>query len=404
MTIWLISFFENTPIDDNQNTRYNSLVKEAMQRGHEVTFWASTFKHNTKSQRFDKKTTLAIQEGLTLQFVKSKPYQKNIGIQRLYSHYVLGKDIVKAMTAATQKPDVVVIAYPPISTAYEVVKWCKSNTVPVIVDVIDPWPELFEQKLKKLPQPLSKIIFSGQNKKAKYVFQKATAVTAISNQYLNWAKTYASQIKTACFYPAIDGATVEAQLLQASQSQSATPKVFKIIYAGSLGYSYDIPCILAAAELLKEEIGVEFVIAGLGPQVGLIEKAVKQLPNLKYLGRLSKEQLMEEYYTANIGLTQHTKGATQSVTYKLFDLLSCSLPIINSLESEMRDIIVDNKVGFHHPSGDAKALANCILLLKQNTELYNEMRHNAKNLFLAKGDSKKVYAQFLDFIEAQTNS
>ena len=404
MIIWLVSFFENTPIDDNQNTRYNSLVKEAMKRGHEVTFWASTFKHNTKSQRFDKNTTLLVQEGLKLEFVKSKSYQKNIGIQRLYSHYVLGKDIVKAMTSATQKPDVLVIAYPPISTAFEVVKWCKSNNIPVIVDIIDPWPELFELKLKKLPQYLSKIIFSEQNKKAKYVFQKATAVTAISNQYLNWAKKYEPHIKTACFYPAIDAETVEVQLRQASQKQKQNATVFKVIYAGSLGYSYDIPNILAAAELLKEEKSIEFVIAGVGPQMGLVESAVKELPNLHYLGRLSKERLMEEYYTANIGLTQHTNGATQSVTYKLFDLLSCSLPIINSLESEMRDIIVDYKVGFHHPSGDAKALANFILLLKQNTELYNEMRHNAKNLFLTKGDSKKVYAQFLDFIEVQTNS
>lgn len=404
MTIWLISFFENTPIDDNQNTRYNSLVKEALQRGHEVTFWASTFKHNTKLQRFEKNTTLAIQEGLTLELIKSKSYQRNISPQRLYSHYVLGKDIVKAMALAPQKPDVVVIAYPPISTAFEVVQWCKKHDIPVIVDIIDPWPEVFETKLKRLPKPLSKLIFSTQNSKAKLVFQKAKAVTAISNQYLNWAKKYEPKINTACFYPAIDGETVATQLLQASKTQHQNAATFKVIYAGSLGYSYDIPCILAAAELLKDEANIEFVIAGVGPQVELVENAAKHLPNLRYLGRLSKERLMEEYYTSNVGLTQHTKDATQSVTYKLFDLLSCSLPIINSLESEMRDILVDNRVGFHHQSGDARALANYIKLLQQSPELYEEMRLNAKNLFLAKGDSKKVYAQFLDFIETQSKS
>ncbi len=403
MTIWLTSFFENTPIDDNQNTRYNSLIKEALDRNHEVTFWASTFKHNTKSQRFDKSTTVSIKQGLDLNFIKSKAYKKNIGIKRLYSHYVLGKDIVKQMNLATKKPDVVVIAYPPISTAFEVVKWCKNNNIPVLVDIIDPWPELFELKLKKLPKGVSRNLFSIQNKKAKYVFQNATAVTSISNQYLNWAKKYEPKITTACFYPAIDAKTVDAQLLEASKTQTKKENVFKVIYAGSLGYSYDIPCILAAAALLKNEQNIAFVIAGVGPQLALIENAAKDLPNLKYVGRLSKERLMEEYSTSNIGLTQHIKGATQSVTYKLFDLLSCSLPIINSLESEMKDIIVDNKVGFHHQSGDSKALANFILELKQNTNLYNEMRSNAKNLFLEKGDSKKVYSQFLDFIETHVN-
>ena len=156
--------------------------------------------------------------------------------------------------------------------------------------------------------------------------------------------------------------------------------------------------------VLPKEIGKLINLNNFYCSNNQLTELIPEIGNLHYLGRLSKERLMEEYYTANIGLTQHTNGATQSVTYKLFDLLSCSLPIINSLESEMRDIIVDYKVGFHHPSGDAKALANFILLLKQNTELYNEMRHNAKNLFLTKGDSKKVYAQFLDFIEVQTNS
>lgn len=402
MNVWLISFFENTPIDDNQNTRYNSLVKEALKRDHEVTFWASTFKHNTKSQRFANNETVSIQQGLDLNFIKSKAYKKNIGIKRLYSHYVLGKDIVKEMDLATKKPDVVLIAYPPISTAFEAVKWCKKNDIPVLVDIIDPWPELFELKLKKLPKGVSKNIFSIQNKKAKYVFQNATAVTSISNQYLNWAKKYEPKIKTECFYPAIDGETVERQLLEASKTQTKEATVFKVIYAGSLGYSYDIPCILAAAELLKKEQNIQFVIAGVGPQMGLIENASKELPNLNYLGRLSKEKLMEEYYTSNIGLTEHIKGATQSVTYKLFDLLSCGLPIINSLESEMKDIIVNNKVGLHHQPGDAKALANCILELKNNDKLYQEMRQNAKQLFYQKGDSKIVYAQFLDFIETQS--
>lgn len=404
MTIWLISFFENTPIDDNQNTRYNSLVKEALKRNHEVVFWASTFKHNTKSQRFDKNTTVTVQQGLDLKFIKSKTYKKNIGFQRLYSHYVLGKDIIKQMNHNPKKPDVVVIAYPPISTSFEIVQWCKNNAIPVLVDIIDPWPELFELKLKKLPKLITKNLFSIQNTKAKYVFQNATAVTSISNQYLAWAKKYAPEINTACFYPAIDGATVEAQLLDASKALQKDSTLFRVIYAGSLGYSYDIPCILAAAKLLQHEESIQFVIAGVGPQVGLVEHAIKELPNLQYLGRLSKERLMEEYYTASIGLTQHTKGATQSVTYKLFDLLSCGLPIINSLESEMKDIIVDNKVGFHNQSGDSKALANHILELKQNSELYDKMRNNAKQLFYQKGDSKIVYAEFLDFIETQTTS
>src|SRR5690606_40087903 len=105
------------------------------------------------------------------------------------------------------------------------------------------------------------------------------------------------------------------------------------------------PTILKAAKILNDRHGdkIQFVIAGAGPQAELIKKYLSELTNLKYLGRIPKTELLKEYYLSDVGLTQHVKGASQSVTYKLFDLLSCGLPILNSLESEMKNIILDNR-------------------------------------------------------------
>ena len=121
--------------------------------------------------------------------------------------------------------------------------------------------------------------------------------------------------------------------------------------------------------------------------------------NLNYLGRLPKEQLMEEYYKADLGLTQHIRGATQSVTYKLFDLLACGLPIMNSLESEMKAIILNNQVGFHNESGDANQLATNILSCYNDRTLLETMKQNALALTSREGDSAIVYAKALDYME-----
>jgi glycosyltransferase involved in cell wall biosynthesis len=110
---------------------------------------------------------------------------------------------------------------------------------------------------------------------------------------------------------------------------------------------------------------------------------------------------MEEYYVSDIGLTQHIKGATQSVTYKLFDLLACGLPIMNSLESEMKSIIVDYKVGFHNSPGDFEQLAKNIHLCYEDSALLSAMKTNALQLTAEQGDSKMVYENALHFIENQ---
>src|SRR5690606_21601938 len=111
---------------------------------------------------------------------------------------------------------------------------------------------------------------------------------------------------------------------------------------------------------------VHFYIAGTGPQLHLIETYLEESDNLTYLGRLPKDELMKFYAFSDLGLTQHMKGASQSVTYKLFDLLASGLPILNSLESEMKDIILDKKVGLHNDPGNAEQLRDNILYFYKN--------------------------------------
>jgi glycosyltransferase involved in cell wall biosynthesis len=399
MHIWFVSIFENTPIDDNQNTRYNSLANEAVKRGHSVTFWASTFKHNVKKQRFDDDEIVRVNDRLTLRFLKSKPYQKNISLRRLYSHHDFASRLVTEFDKMDEKPDRILIAFPPISLAEKVSEWAVNNGIPCLVDIIDPWPDVFSDHLSLLPGFLLSPLRTGVKK----TMQRVSAVASISNQYVDWAKSYHPGIpNSACFYPAIQFRVMQKELEEASEKVKKIPETFTVIYAGSLGHSYDISTILKAAGILEEQFGnrIRFIIAGDGPQKEKVEAYQKIHQNLEYVGRVAKKKLMEYYYLADLGMTQHIKGATQSVTYKLFDLLACGLPVLNSLESEMKDIILENRVGLHNKPGDSQKLADNIQFLYENHSEFLEMKSNAVKLTKQYGDSEKVYAEAIDFIES----
>lgn len=393
--------FENTPLDDNKNTRYNAIVKQCVDRGYRVTFWASTFRHNQKVQRFVETTRRTVGSGVEVVYVKSRPYKKNISLSRLFSHYALAKEMGALFDQEEIVPDLIVVAYPPISVAMEAAKWAKERNIPCVVDIIDPWPEVFRAHLK-FPFGLGDLFLQPLTSRAKYAMRKARGLMAISSEYLRWAREIAPNVARArYFYPAIDYDEVEKQRLNATVTSGGKSALFTVIYAGSLGYSYDLPTILDAARILEARHGnqIQFVIAGDGPQRPLVEKSAASLSNVRYLGRLSKEQLMLEYFQADVGLTQHIRGATQSVTYKLFDLLSAGLPVLNSLESEMKEIIQKNEVGMHNCPGDVDGLVANILACFQNPALVVKMRENGKKLTLREGAAHKVYSDLVDFLE-----
>ena len=399
MKIWLVSIFEQTPIDNVFSTRFLSIAKEAVARGHQITFFGSTFKHNTKEQRFVETTLINHATNYDLIFVKSDGYQKNVSFQRLMSHAKLGKSMVKEFEKH-HKPDVILLAFPPISLAYEVSSWAQKNNLPLVMDVIDPWPDLFEREVPSWASPFVRPVFTLPKQKVKTTLKKITKLTSISNQYLSWADQYFAFSKKECLYPAADYEAIQ-DYIRNSKPLDLPKKKLNIIYAGSLASSYDIDTILVAARQLSDYKDIHFFIAGSGPQEKKIATYIENHDNLSYLSRLAKVELMRYYAHCNLGMTQHIKGATQSVTYKLFDLLSAGLPILNSLEGEMKDIIVNNKVGLHNNSGNGVELTNNILTFYNQPNLLKEYKENGLQLAKEVGDTKVIYKRFVDLLQEQ---
>lgn len=403
MHIWLISIFEQTPVDKVFSTRFLSIANEALSRGHTLTFFASTFKHNTKNQRFENTHVEFISEGYEMVFIKSISYEKNISVKRLISHYIFAKDAISVMMKYP-KPDVILMAFPPITLAETVSSWAKKEGIPIAMDIIDPWPDTFKIAAPKVIQPLLHPFLAPMRASLKSTLKNITALTAISKQYIDWASSYYSYVPIKkVFYPAAD-----LEVLQNSVSKYKTNKKddeLTVIYAGSLSLSYDLDCILGAAKILENSHPkIKFLIAGAGKQEEKIREYEKTHNNLHFLGRLNKLDLLNAYSQSDLGCTQHIKGATQSVTYKLFDLLSCGLPILNSLESEMKDIIIDNEVGLHNSPGDSQGLANNILFFYNNKDKLHRYRENGFLLTKENGDSKIVYKGFIDLLEVLNES
>ena len=402
MNIWTISLFDPTPYDNVGDLRFIQIAKAANRAGHRVTHFTSTFRHASKQHRFDRSKTIEENGNYAIEYIYSKGYRKNISLERIRAHTDFADKLMQELKKRP-KPDAVFISMPPLRSAEAVTGWASDENIPVFVDIIDPWPDSFIKDVPSLLKPLARFAIRPFYRKLERILDNSTVVTSISNGYLEWAKSRCSGIKqTACFYPALDLDEIQTKLRRLSETEQRNEKVLRLVYVGSLGSSYDIPAIVKSAAILdKKHPGkTEFVIAGAGPQAKIVNEYEKKLTNLKYLGRISDEELMRQYYLSDLGLLQHKNNLTQTVTYKLFSYLSAGLPILNSLQSEMVEIIETNRVGLNNMNGDVDSLVSNIESFLFNREMLIRYKNNAVALTRKKGDSVKVYAELINMLES----
>src|SRR5439155_18561552 len=107
---------------------------------------------------------------------------------------------------ARPAPDVVVTSLPPLDTVTAVADYCAARAIPFVVDVIDPWPDVFVDLLPAAMQPVARVLSAPLSRQARKIFQRARSVTALSEQYVAWAQRLAAprELSGAVFYPAAD--------------------------------------------------------------------------------------------------------------------------------------------------------------------------------------------------------
>lgn len=400
MNIWLVSLFDPVPLDEPIYPRFIEIAKSANGLGHKVTHFTSTFRHTTKSHRFKETYVHLENDQYEVVLIHSMGYKKNMEPKRFIAHLDFAKKLIHEMNKR-EKPDIVFMSMPPLSTADLVTNWGKENKVPVVLDIIDPWPDSFIKDVPNSLKPIAKVFLAPFYVKLKNSFQKAAAITAISNGYLNWAKPFHDPDKlTRAFFLAISFKEVQRGLKK-NEDRSDSLRPLQMIYAGSLASSYDIPTILYAAKLLNEKYPgqTKFVFTGNGSQLALIEEAKENIPNIEYLGYVSKDELIKQYGLADLGLIQHKNNLTQTITYKFFNYMSAGLPLLNSLQSEMATMIDEFQLGLNNEAQNGDQLVRNIEQYLNDPELLRTHKNNALHFTEKYGDVENVYVELVGFLK-----
>lgn len=381
-------------------TRFTFLADMLVKRGYEVDLITSSFQHWEKKQR--NKENIKREKCLYNVVLVDEPgYKKNIDLNRLFSHYILARNLRKKLLRG-KKYDLIYNVIPPNGTAKIAGKYANREKIPFVVDVEDLWPEAMKMVLD-IPF-LTDIIYFPLRWNAEQVYKMANGIIGTSVEYRDRAfKKRRKNIVNDTVYVGIELKAFDSGVEKYKDKIEKNANEFWVTYAGTLGASYDIKTLISAASLLKKEgyDSIKIKVLGNGPMKEELENMAKSIHcNVDFLGYIEFEKMAAYLYKSDILINSFVKKAPQSIVNKIGDYLAAGKPMINTCSSkEFSEKVVKDGFGINVEAENAVELAKAMKEFFFNKEKCVEMGRNARKIAEKEFDREVSYEKIVKMID-----
>jgi glycosyltransferase involved in cell wall biosynthesis len=156
---------------------------------------------------------------------------------------------------------------------------------------------------------------------------------------------------------------------------------FLLLYAGILGHAQGLEVILKAAELLKENKKIRFILIGAGPERDKLVKMKQalKLENLFFFDSIPRPQLLRVIANVDVAVIPLRKidlfkGAIPS---KILESLAMRKPLLLGVEGEAEELFIEEgKAGLAFVPEDEHDLAAKTVMLFENKQLVHDLGEN----------------------------
>jgi glycosyltransferase involved in cell wall biosynthesis len=401
MNIWLVYPNGYLPGEGLRPDRAFMISEALVAAGHEVTWWASLFNHNSK--KFRSKEDIVISPKFIIRPVKTNGYKSHISFKRIQSENEYSRQVY--LNAKNyNSPDIIIMSDPALFRSRSILKLVDETNALLVLDILDLWPELFRIIFPQFFSKVADIIFAPLYYRRKSFFQKADAIFAVSESYLDLAKKIVPDLSkeymsTVYFGINLDKfRSVEKKIAPQNfvQNLSRNKGELLAIYASSLGSNYDLKTLLEAMRLLeKRNFNLKVLIAGTGPLEDYVINFIKKnnLKQLIYIGNPDLSSMISILSYCDIGLSMYVKGSTVTMPIKAYNYFAAGLPIVNSLDGELSDLLVKYDAGLNFKPENVQSLVETLQLICSNPIKLKTMAKNSYNLaslFDEKNQYRKV--------------
>jgi colanic acid biosynthesis glycosyl transferase WcaI len=380
-----------------ENFRINDMVAEMVRRGHEVTVLTGipnypegrvNSEFRAESQRFS--------EWAGARIVRVPMLTRGRGTLRLllnYLSFAVSASILGVRKLRGQNFDAIfVYQLSPVTSALPAVLLRAIKRAPMAMWVLDLWPET----LSAVGVVRSKWMLAFVGRLVSFIYRRCDLILAQSNSFVSAIKHYAGTGQRVEYFPSWAESIFQEMTSEPAPEVPVVSNGFNVMFAGNIGDAQDFPSILKAAEILREQHAIRWLIVGDGRAAARVAAEI-ELRNLTkqvvILGRFPLERMPAFFRHADALLVTLKDEPIFALTIpgKVQSYMATGIPLVAMLNGEGAKVISESGSGLVCAAGDADCLARSVLALSRMTpEQRNEMGLRARTTYLHEFDREAL--------------
>ena len=338
MKILIVTCFESN--EERMGFVYDACIS----RGYDVKAITSDFSHIRKEKR----------DNVPSRFipVETKPYRKNLSIERMLSHRTFARDAFCLIEK--EDPDLIWLMAPANSLIKEAKRYKRKHPEKkLIIDIIDMWPESLPFRIDKNIFPLN----LWRDIRSRNIGCCDHLVTECDLYQDILKKEYGGQIDTVRW--ARDGKSDSCPV-------KAEEGKLSLCYIGSINNIIDADRI---REVISEiSLPVILHVIGEGENVDRFLNTLKPVCEVMYHGAIrDKERKKKIFESCHAGINIYKEGLYIGLTVKCIDYFQNGLPIINNIKGDTWDLVNKYGAGFNLDK-DTKIDGNALIEMRKNNQ------------------------------------
>ena len=361
--------------------RFPAFAKFAVAEGFSVTFLTSNFDHAEKRWFSSDEIAHAKSSApYNLRVFRVLGYFSNVSARRVISNFLFSLCCFFYLVCRYRSGDTIFIPSRPVEIIFFSSLIGRLRGAKVVVDIQDIWPDmLISNSYRK-----RKIFEIYCNFYLKRSLPYIKRYINVAPAFVGWLQRYSSSA-TSTFVPLGYDSTRWGEVVDESEYKSESHVRLRIGCVAMLQKQIDV---LPFVKAIRGMENVELVIIGEDGQGERYHEVSEwltghQVTNVRFLGRLSRDRVVKELSSCNVGLVPMISN---SIPNKVFDYIGAGLPQIVLGDNDAAELIVQNGLGWQ-VDFDSRAISTLLMELspdriraKRTSVLENRLRFSRENL------------------------